>query len=334
MSIPRGSTALALEAVSAGYGRGRVIADFTLTVERGELVALLGPSGSGKTTVLKLVAGLMAPDSGDILFDGKSVTGLPPEKRSAAMVFQKPLLFPYLNVRENVAFGLKMRKTPEAEMRERVGRALELVQLSGLETRRPGELSGGQEQRVSLARALVIEPNVLLLDEPFSALDQNLRMEMARLVRSVQRMLRITTLFVTHNQEEAAALADRAGLLLDGRLEQAGPTREFYTAPRTLRAARFFGWQALAGPGRRVIAFRQEHARLRPLGVEPAPETEFQRIVTVETAADLGTRMRYAVRTQSGETVEMEEPADGALYREGTRVTLMLREDLARVFET
>jgi ABC-type Fe3+/spermidine/putrescine transport system ATPase subunit len=328
------SAALALEAVSAGYGRGRVIADFSLAVERGELVALLGPSGSGKTTILKLVAGLMAPESGDIRFDGQSMLGIPAEKRSAAMVFQKPLLFPYLNVRENVAFGLKMRKTPDAEIRARVGKTLELVQLAGLDSRRPNELSGGQEQRVALARALVIEPKLLLLDEPFSALDQNLRIEMARLVRGVQKLLGITTLFVTHNQEEAAALADRTGLLLAGRLEQLGPTRDFYTVPSTVDAARFFGWQTLRGGAAKLIAFRQEHASIERIESADTIESEFRRIVTVENATDLGTRIRYLLRTLEGQTVEVEDSGTTGILTAGTQAILCLKEDLTREFST
>jgi ABC-type Fe3+/spermidine/putrescine transport system ATPase subunit len=311
-----------------------VIADFSLAVERGELVALLGPSGSGKTTVLKLVAGLMTPESGDIRFDGRSMLGIPAEKRCAAMVFQKPLLFPYLNVRENVAFGLKMRKAPDLEIRTRVGKALELVQLGGFESRRPNELSGGQEQRVALARALVIEPKILLLDEPFSALDQNLRIEMARLVRRVQKLLKITTLFVTHNQEEAAALADRTGLLLDGRLEQAGSTREFYTAPKTLAVARFFGWQTLAGGGSRVLAFRHEHTRIERVVAGDTGQSEFRRIVVVESATDMGTHVRYLLRTRAGEAVEVEDAVEASPLPPGTQAVLCLREDLTRVFES
>ncbi len=248
------------------------------------------------------------------------------------MVFQKPLLFPYLSVRENVAFGLKMRKTPDPEIRARVAKALELVQLAGFDSRRPNELSGGQEQRVALARALVIEPKILLLDEPFSALDQNLRIEMARLVRGVQKLLKITTLFVTHNQEEAAALADRTGLLLAGRLEQLGSTREFYTAPRTLEAARFFGWQTLSAGEARVIAFRQEHARIEGIGSAGSIESEFRRIVTVENATDLGTRMRYLLRTQAGEAVEVEDSATADPLTAGARAMLCLEEDLTREF--
>ena len=199
------------------------------------------------------------------------------------------------------------------------------MQLTGFENRRPSELSGGQEQRVALARALVIEPKILLLDEPFSALDQNLRIEMARLVRRVQSVLRITTLFVTHNQEEAATLADRTGLLLDGRLEQVGATRDFYTDPRTLRAARFFGWQALGAGRSKVIAFRHEHASLEP----PGPESEFRRIVTVENSTDLGTRIRCVLRTNSGETVEVDGKE---VLAAGTQALLCLREELIRWF--
>ena len=178
-----------------------------------ELMALLGPSGCGKTTALKVVAGLLAPASGDVMFDGVSVLSIPAERRGATMVFQKPLLFPHMTVVENVGFGLKMRRMAKAEIAARVTQALQWAQLEGYERRKPSELSGGQEQRVALARALVTEPRVLLLDEPFSALDENLRGEMRLLVRELQQRLRITTIFVTHDQREALAVADRIALI-------------------------------------------------------------------------------------------------------------------------
>jgi len=227
--------------VVASYGGPPVVDRVSLVVEPGTLTALVGPSGCGKTTTLKVVAGLLEADAGDVLFDGRSVLGLPAERRPVAMVFQKPLLFPHLSVGDNVGFGLRMRKVAKAERRRRVGQALELVRLQDLADRRVGEMSGGQEQRVALARALVTEPRVLLLDEPFSALDASLRVEVRDLVRGLQQELGVTTLFVTHDQEEAVALADRVALLLDGRVEQHDEPRAFYERPTTLAAARFFG---------------------------------------------------------------------------------------------
>lgn len=289
---------VALDRVSATYGANRVLTEVSVEAAHGELLALLGPSGSGKTTALKAIAGLLEPEAGVVRIDGQSMAGVPAEKRSAAMVFQKPLLFPYMNVRENVAFGLKMRKVSAAETDARVRRAIELVQLTGFEKRRPSELSGGQEQRVALARALVIEPKVLLLDEPFSALDEGLRAEMARLVLILQKLLNITTVFVTHNQEEAAGLADRIGLLLEGRLVQVGAPREFYTKPASLEVARFFGWQTVVR-GERLLAFRPERARVAATGDGVD--------VTVERVLDLGTSVRYAVKTERGELIEIEQ---------------------------
>ena len=235
------ATTVELRSLVASYGGAPVVDSVSLVVEPGTLTALLGPSGCGKTTTLKVVAGLLQAEGGDVLFDGSSVLGLAAEKRPVAMVFQKPLLFPHLSVGDNVGFGLRMRKVGRAERSRRVGAALELVRLGDLENRRVGEMSGGQEQRVALARALVMQPQVLLLDEPFSALDASLRVEVRDLVRTLQQELGVTTLFVTHDQEEAVALADRVALLLDGRVEQHDVPRAFYERPATLAAARFFG---------------------------------------------------------------------------------------------
>src|SRR5262245_12009977 len=240
-------TALLLDRLAVNYGATRALGEFTLAARDAELIALLGPSGCGKSTALKVVAGLLTPANGDVLFDGVSVWQFPRGGRGAAMVFQKPLLFPHLTVAENIGFGLKMRRLKKDEISARVARALEWTQLEGYGRRKPNELSGGQEQRVALARALVTEPRVLLLDEPFSALDENLRGEMRLLVRELQQRLRITTIFVTHDQREALAVADRIALLLDGRIEQEGEPRELLLEPSSARAARFFGWTLLAG---------------------------------------------------------------------------------------
>jgi len=255
-------TELKLDRLSVSYGATWALRDCSLTINGAELVALLGPSGCGKTTVLKVVAGLLAPSVGDVLFDGASILPIPAERRGATMVFQKPLLFPHLTVTENVGFGLKMRRMKKAEIADRVAQALEWVRLEGYERRKPHELSGGQEQRVALARALVTEPRVLLLDEPFSALDEKLRGEMRLLVRELQQRLRITTIFVTHDQREAMAIADRIALMLDGQIEQSGEPRELLLEPASAQAAQFFGWKLLPGGQGGILAFRPENARL------------------------------------------------------------------------
>ncbi len=213
----------------------------TFAVKSGSVTAILGPSGCGKTTVMKLIAGLVDPTAGDVLFDGRSVIGLAAEKRGAVMVFQQHLLFPHLDVAGNVGFGLRMRGVPQAEIAGRVDRMLAMVQLSGLGGRRPAALSGGQQQRVALARALVVRPKLMLLDEPLSNLDAHLRVEMRDLILSLQRETGVTTLFVTHDQAEAAIVANDIALMLDGKLAQFGPAESLFQRPATLAVARFFG---------------------------------------------------------------------------------------------
>ncbi|MEP5731076.1 MAG: ABC transporter ATP-binding protein [Sulfitobacter sp.] len=213
----------------------------SLEIPTGELTALLGPSGCGKTTTMKMIAGLLEPTSGDVTFDGRSVLKDKPENRGVVMVFQNYLLFPYMSVADNVGFGLKMRKIDPAEIKRRVGEMLELVKLPDLGDRKPSALSGGQQQRVALARALIVQPNVLLLDEPLSNLDAHLRFEMRDLIRSLQQEMGITTIFVTHDQEEAVVLADRVALILDGQMKQYDKADVFYKRPVDEAVARFFG---------------------------------------------------------------------------------------------
>ena len=223
------------------HGATAVVENLDLAVDEGELFALLGPSGAGKTTLLKAVAGLHAPAAGEIRLDGSPLTDLPPEKRNVVMVFQKPLLFPFLNVAQNIAFGLRMQNLDSREQQRRIAEILELTQLEGLGRRRIDALSGGQQQRVSLARALVLQPALLLLDEPLSNLDANLRQQMRELIQDLQAATGITTLFVTHDQSEALMIAHRMGLLLEGRLRQVGPPRELFFEPVDRAVARFFG---------------------------------------------------------------------------------------------
>lgn len=228
--------------------------DVTLTLPSGRLTALLGPSGAGKSTVMRLIAGLMQPDAGDIRLDGRSILTLPPERRGVVMVVQNALLFPHLTLAQNVGFGLRMRGLPTADVARKVAGMLDQVQLAGLGDRRPHELSGGQQQRGALARALVLAPKVLLLDEPLSNLDAALREEMRDLIRHLQRETGVTMLVVTHDQAEAVALADRIALLLDGRIAQEAAPDEIYRKPASVAVARFFGgMNFLAGAARQGV---------------------------------------------------------------------------------
>ncbi len=230
-----------LRNVGLAFGDHVVLRDISLDVEPGEFFAFLGPSGSGKSTLLRLIAGFGPTPSGQVLIGDEDVAQLPPWKRNVGMVFQNYALWPHMSVRRNVAFGLEERRLPRAEITERVEAALDVVGLREYADRRPSQLSGGQQQRVALARTIVIEPRVLLLDEPLSNLDANLRVYMRREIRELQRRLGITTIFVTHDQEEANTIADRMAVLNDGILQQVGSPMALYDAPRNSFVARFLG---------------------------------------------------------------------------------------------
>ena len=227
--------------LSKKFDEKDVLNNLNLEVESEEMVALLGPSGCGKTTTLKLISGLLAADKGDIKLDGNSVIDLPTEKRGAVLVFQENLLFPHLNIEDNIAFGLKMAGVDRKIREKRVEELLELVNLPGYQKRMPNELSGGQQQRIALARALAINPKVLLLDEPISNLDANLREEMRELIRKIHEEENMTTIFVTHDREEALLIADRIAVMKDGNLEQIGTPEELYRSPVNKYVADFFG---------------------------------------------------------------------------------------------
>ncbi len=252
------------------YSGHRALSGVTLSIKPGEFVALLGPSGCGKTTALRALSGLEQVNGGSILIDGKDVVDVPVNKRDIGMVFQSYSLFPHLTTLENVEFGLRMRKVPTAERRRRAAEALDLVGLAHLAGRYAHQLSGGQQQRVALARALVTRPRVLLLDEPLSALDAKVRVQLREEIRRIQTDLGITTLFVTHDQEEALAVADRVAVMRDGNIEQIGTPEELYTNPATPFVANFVGLSNRV-PAELIGGVVSVHGeRLQVLGKAPA----------------------------------------------------------------
>jgi iron(III) transport system ATP-binding protein len=234
-------SAIRIENLTKRFGSVTALDRVSLTIAPGELFFLLGPSGCGKTTLLRTIAGFYEPDGGALFFGEKSMAGVPPHKRSCGFVFQNYALWPHMNVFENVAYGLRVRRKGKGEIADAVRKALALVRLEGLEGRRPTQLSGGQQQRVALARALVIEPEFLLLDEPLSNLDAKLRLEMRDEIRRIHGELKITTVYVTHEQKEALSLADRVAVMDRGRVEQIGDPRELYLRPANAFVAGFIG---------------------------------------------------------------------------------------------
>src|ERR1700754_4486799 len=302
--------------------RGGVTAvdNFALTVGDGELVCLLGPSGSGKSTLLRMVGGFETPTSGSITIDGEEIIHLPPEKRPTGMVFQSHALWTHMNVFKNLAFGLKLRRLPADEIKRRVDAVLELVGLAGYGTRMPTQLWGGQQQRVALARSLVLEPKILLLDEPFASLDQHLRERLREEVRDIQQRLGITTLFVTHGQDEALALADRIVVMRDGKMEQIDPPHVVYRQPRTPFVAGFIGQMNLIegevrggqvraggmtmpaqiGDGPALLAVRPEFLRLVPSEIAGAP--------LVHRVIDYGTHLMVDVELPEGKRLKAMTP--------------------------
>ena len=236
-----GGTSVLLQDLSRSFGTTRALDGLSLEIAPGELVALLGPSGCGKTTALRIVAGFESADTGSVLVDGKDISSVSAARRDMGMVFQSYSLFPNMNALDNVAFGLRMRKQGSAQRRKRAGELLDMVGLADQARQYPHQLSGGQQQRVALARALAIEPRVLLLDEPLSALDAKVRLQLREQIRTLQQRLGTTTLFVTHDQEEALSMADRVGVMRQGKLEQIAAPDELYDHPATVFVAEFVG---------------------------------------------------------------------------------------------
>jgi putative spermidine/putrescine transport system ATP-binding protein len=322
---------LNLKGVRKSFGPHTVVHDFDLGIERGEFVTFLGPSGCGKTTLLRMVAGFEEPTAGTITIDGKDVTHLPPNARKVGMVFQAYALFPNMTVADNVAFGLKVAGRPKDEIRARVEEMLALIKLGHLGARYPYQLSGGQQQRVALARALAVRPQVLLLDEPLSALDAKIRLSLRQEIRDLQRKLGITAIFVTHDQEEALSVSDRIVVMNEGRAEQIGTPFKIYNHPRTRFAASFIGTLSLlegeaAGEGRMRVEGQEiavpanQNPAGRPLTLALRPEAlslhaspaKINRLEgTIEEVDFLGSVVRMRVRL-GGTTLLMDNFNDPA----------------------
>ena len=290
------AVAIDIKGVNLSYGATHVLKDIDLSIRPGELFAFLGPSGCGKTTLLRLIAGFAQAQTGQVLLDGRDVAALPPWKRDVGMVFQSYALWPHMTVAQNVAFGLEERRRPRAEVTAKVAKALELVGLSAYAQRRPSQLSGGQQQRVALARTIAIEPKVLLLDEPLSNLDARMRVSVRRDLRELQQRLGLTTIFVTHDQEEANTICDRIAVMEAGAIRQVGTPMELYERPANLFVASFLGSANILEEGAGVtvpagqrLVFRPQHASLSPVAGAamsgPVTHREF-----------LGATVRYAVR--------------------------------------
>jgi putative spermidine/putrescine transport system ATP-binding protein len=332
-------TPISFTQVSKSYAGKPAVDDLSLEIAGGELVSLLGPSGCGKTTSLRMLAGFIAPDSGDIRLGGSSVLGMGPEARPTAMVFQRYTLWPHMNIFHNVAFGLRLRRVSNAETSSRVSQMLELVGLKGFEKRMPSQLSGGQQQRVALARALVVRPQVLLLDEPLSSLDARLRVALRDEIKGIQQQLGITTVFVTHDQEEALAVSDRIAVMNDGVLHQIATPSELYARPQTLFAAQFIGQMNLipatiqsgwleAGAFRLRVPGQADGAVT--LAVRPE-DLEFSTdgvTVTVGRVTDLGHYRSLEVVTQSGQRLTVFADRGDALGSAlGVRRTVIYRDE-------
>jgi putative spermidine/putrescine transport system ATP-binding protein len=281
------------------YGDVVALAGVDLVIGAGEFFTLLGPSGSGKTTLLRLIAGFERPDAGRIELGGSDVTRVPPYARNVNTVFQDYALFPHMTVGQNIEYGLRVRRVPKAERRQRVDSALDMVRLSGLGDRKPAQLSGGQRQRVALARAIVNEPQVLLLDEPLGALDFKLRQEMQIELQHVQREVGITFVYVTHDQEEALAMSDRIAVLSNGRLEQIGTPLEVYERPQTDFVAGFIGISNLIERDGRHMTIRPEKIKLLAADEEPPPGARVE-TGRIRDVIYVGVLTRYIVDLDAG----------------------------------
>jgi putative spermidine/putrescine transport system ATP-binding protein len=333
-------TPVSLRNLTRAFGATRALDGMSLDIAPGELVALLGPSGCGKTTALRIVAGFEFADSGEVLVNGRDVSGVPAAKRDMGMVFQSYSLFPNMSALDNVGFGLRMRKMAAAKRRGKAAELLEMVGLSAQASQYPHQLSGGQQQRVALARALAIEPNVLLLDEPLSALDAKVRLQLREQIRTLQQRTGTTTIFVTHDQEEALSMADRVGVMNKGKLEQVAEPAELYSRPATAFVAEFVGTMnrlpgEVAGPGTVTVlgtscamieggpTSGSVDVLVRPEGLTVQPASGGNGIVSGRTF--LGAVTRLAVLLSGDTEVRVDVPSAAALAMlPGTAVQVAL----------
>jgi putative spermidine/putrescine transport system ATP-binding protein len=353
---------VSIEHISHAFGDSVALDDVTLDIKPGELVALLGPSGCGKTTLLRAVAGFVNPARGDVRFDNESVLALSAGRRRVGIMFQNYALFPHMTADENIAYGLEARKLPRLTIRAKVDELVRLVHLEDMRRRYPRELSGGQQQRVALARALATEPRVLLLDEPFAALDKNLRLDMQIEIRTLQRQFGITTILVTHDQDEAMSMADRIAVMEDGRVHQFGPPVEVYDQPISLFVNQFLGATNLisgritrgdagtslirvAGAGEVAVAARPGHPLQGEVILSVRPENF--RIAshgttpglhgTIRMVLPLGAMSIYEIALNDGQTVKVTElrKMGAPMLSAGTAVALeMVSADAAALFAT
>jgi putative spermidine/putrescine transport system ATP-binding protein len=325
---------VSVESLDKHYGDTLVFSDISFTIAKGEFITLLGPSGCGKSTLLRCIAGLTAVNSGRILLDGNDLVPLSPQQRDIGMVFQSYALFPNMNVEQNVAFGLRMQKVKPEESRRRVAEVLQLVELTALANRYPHQMSGGQCQRVALARSLVTRPRLLLLDEPLSALDARIRKHLREQIRQIQQELQLTTIFVTHDQEEALTMSDRIFLMNQGRIVQSGDAQSLYTAPVDAFAAGFIGSynlldadrasQLLQRPVASRLAIRPESIGLVALGAGLGAELEGE----IRSHSLLGNVIRYRVLARGVElTVDVLNRSASDLLANGQRVALSVDAD-------
>ncbi len=352
LSQTRKAVAIKVEGVDLSYGDNHVLKNVNLEIPPGDLFAFLGPSGCGKTTLLRLIAGFNRADRGRVLLDGEDITPLPPWKRDVGMVFQSYALWPHMTVERNVAFGLEERGLPKQEIGPRVAAALEMVGLTGLGGRRTSELSGGQQQRVALARTIVVEPKVLLLDEPLSNLDAKLRVEVRRELRELQKRLGITTIFVTHDQEEANTICDRIAVMNNGEVQQVGTPMQLYEHPGNLFVAGFLGTANIIdgklvsnGPGvayeipggGRIelpgsakiplhgrLVFRPQSVSLVPAGTPPSPSNAHF-LSSVAHREFLGATLRYGL-TLGNQEVLIDVPfrSGDVLHEIGAKVSAVV----------
>ena len=344
--LARAAVDVDIRHIDLSYGANHVLKDVNLHINPGEFFAFLGPSGCGKTTLLRLIAGFNRADHGDVLIGGADVSSLPPWKRDVGMVFQSYALWPHMSVAQNVAFGLEERKVPRDEIARRVRTALELVGLGHLGERKPSQLSGGQQQRVAVARTIVIEPKVLLLDEPLSNLDAKMRVQVRRELRELQQRLNLTTIFVTHDQEEANAICDRIAIMNDGVIQQVGTPVELYERPANLFVANFLGAANVIaggvedgffvlGEGLRIALPEaidlpaNPHLVIRPhfLALSPAPH-EASLPAVISHTEFLGATVRYGL-AMGGLALSADAPfeSSAALFRPGEQVFVKLPLD-------